>query len=366
MKKLSYVLLALLCLTSCVRERQKTNIEGQYAQGFRLTDAENYTEVVVYDPWCDTVRVMQRYYLVRDMAVETPADGVKLHIPITRLAITSSTHAGFLDALGETRALCGVCSPEIIYTDIPSEEEGCLNMGDAMQLNIERVLMSGAQAVMISTYAQGDGARERLEKVNIPIIYNNEWTEATPLGRAEWLRFVGAFFDKAAEADSIFRQIEREYQSLQQIVDMPDNERRTLMTGANFRGTWYMPSGNTYTARLYRDAGAKYRYEDSKEQGSLPLSIETVLVEFKDADVWIGSNATTLDELRQSDEKHTWFKAYQTGEVFHFRKRMNSTGGNDFWESGVVHPERLLADVIWAVYPDKMTDYEPFYIEKLK
>ncbi|MBR1808504.1 MAG: ABC transporter substrate-binding protein [Paludibacteraceae bacterium] len=339
--------------------------DGQYAQGFTLCRNAEYTEIVIFDPW-EEGRIMQKYYLAGNTALIPHDDGIKVKVPLHSLAATSCTHVGFLDAIGETHSLCGICSPYLVYTPIPTVEEGCADLGDAMQVNPERVILTHPDAVMISTYAQGDGVRQYFEKSSIPVIYNNEWTEQSPLARAEWIRLIGAFYDKQDYADSLFREIENEYLTLRNKVEQSVIKKRTLMAGNNFRGTWYMPSGKVYTGQLYRDAGASYFYENDSTNGSIPLTFETVLLNFKDADVWVNSTAQSLDELREMDDKHTWFKAYQTGEVYNFLRRSTKTGANDFWESAVVHPERLLKDLVWTLYPELMPDYEPYYTEKLK
>ena len=203
--------------------------EGQYAQGFVLTQHDGYTKAVIFDPW-EKGRVMQTYYLVSDLTdsalLPSADDGIIVRVPVHRLAATSCTHVGFLQAIGETRSLCGICSPKLVYTPIPKEDEGCADLGDAMQVNPERVLLTHPDAVMISTYAQGDGVRQYFEKTDIPIIYNNEWTESSPLARAEWIRLIGAFYDKQPLADSIFRSVEQQYNQLRQQVSEQVGERQ--------------------------------------------------------------------------------------------------------------------------------------------
>ncbi len=97
--------------------------------------------------------------------------------------------------------------------------------------------------------------------------------------------------------------------------------------------------------QLFRDAGYIYRYADDARTQSIPLTTEQVIQEFQEADIWVGVQASSLAELAQTDEKHTWFKAYQSGRVYSFMKRTTPTGGNDFWETGAVHPERILRDL---------------------
>ena len=121
---------------------------------------------------------------------------------------------------------------------------------------------------------------------------------------------------------------------------------RSIMSGNNFRGTWYVPSGKNYLAYLFKDAGAEYPFYDDERATSIPLTIEETLRYFHDADVWVGAGGNSLAELAEMDEKHTWFKAYQNGRVYNWRKQRLPSGANNFWERGVVHPEEMLEDVI--------------------
>jgi iron complex transport system substrate-binding protein len=139
---------------------------------------------------------------------------------------------------------------------------------------------------------------------------------------------------------------EREALNLsEQPTGLLNTRKASIMSGMSWRGTWYVPAGGTYMGNLFRDAGAKYKYADNPSTSSIPLNMEQAIQDFAQADVWVGCEANTLEELATIDTKHTWFKAYQTGMVYNFRKRALPSGANDFWESGVAHPERLLKDM---------------------
>ena len=97
-----------------------------------------------------------------------------------------------------------------------------------------------------------------------------------------------------------------------------------------------MPSGRSYNAQLFRDAGANYYYaNDTTVSGSISSSIEEALIHFNQADIWVGVQANTLEDLGKMDPKYKLFKSYKNGNVYHINKRTNITGGNDYWESGV-------------------------------
>lgn len=374
-QRIGYIVaITLCCLSGCGRIPSANDTAGnlpegnRYAKGFALIPHNGFIEAVVYNPWQTTGKPKEteaRYYLIKDTSVTTPPDGIRLTVPLHRLAITSCTHAGFLQALDVSTSICGVCHPELIYNPLP--DSGYTDIGDAMQLNAERILLSAPEAIMATAYQQGGHQWDQLRNADIKIICNNEWTEQHPLARAEWIRFVAAFYDLLPQADSLFLATENAYNRLCALAQEAEKQglpRRSLLTGSNFRGTWYVPSGNTYMGQLFHDAGADYYYQNDSTGGSLPLSLEQILMHFKDADVWIGCNALSREQLAREDEKHTWFNAWQKGEVYNFCKRSNARGANDFWETGVVRPDLLLSDIIRTLYPERLDSNHVFFFTR--
>jgi iron complex transport system substrate-binding protein len=208
---------------------------------------------------------------------------------------------------------------------------------------MEKILLLNPDLVILYTYAQGDPIPAQVEALGIPILYCNEWTETTPLKRAEWIRLFGAIFGCSTKADSIFASVRDAYEQLK--VDSLKFKGKSLMSGMSWRGTWYVPAGGTFMGHLFRDAGAQYKYEDNPSTSSIPLTMEQAIQDFAQADIWVGCEANSLKELEAIDKKHTWFKAFQTGQVYNFRRRTLPSGANDFWESATVHPERILSDL---------------------
>ena len=140
----------------------------------------------------------------------------------------------------------------------------------------------------------------------------------------------------------------------------------SIFSGQDYRGTWSLPGGKSYTAQLFRDAGASYKYSQDSTSTSIPSNIEEVLVNFNQADIWIGVQTSSLEELGKTDSKYKLFKAYKEGNVYNTNKRINATGGNDYWESGVARPDLLLNDMIKICHPSLLSEYELTYYERLK
>ena len=341
--------------------------ELKYATGFSVHEFASYKQVIVYNPW-DIDKTFATYYLVKSDTCQTPSDGLRVQIPLQKVAISSCTHIEPLRLLGELDVIAGICSPNLIYNAELQEKHAqgkLVDLGDAMKMNVEKTLQLNPDGVFMSGYSNSDDFTAHLEKVSVPIIYNNEWMEKTLLARAEWIKFMSLFFGQEHEADSVFQEIDKKYQQLKkQAMDV--KVKPNLMTGNNFRGTWYVPAGDNYMSHLFTDAGASYRYTSDERSGSIPLTVEQVVYEFSDADVWVGSSANTLKELVEMDEKHTYFNAYKAGEVYNFNKRTNATYANDFWEMGVSRPDLILADMIKILHPEIMEEHEFFFVSKVE
>ena len=289
--------LTVLCFVGCSKqpaEQSTVPFGNKYATGFQITQTDTGTVVEVFQPY-------QR---------------VCVKEPMHRLGTMSTVQVGFLYAIDALDCLVAVCNPELIYTPVKGDE---IDLGDSMKPSAERTLQAGLDALLAVNYGQYDNLEAtRLEKLGVFTIYINVCQEGSPLARAEWIRVLGALTGKLPQADSVFHEVETKYQNLtvkrSYSVSGPTAEggqsaQRSIMSGNNFRGTWYVPSGKNYLAYLFKDAGADYPFYDDERETSIPLTIEETLRYFHEADVWVGAGGNSLAELAQIDEKHTWFKA---------------------------------------------------------
>lgn len=342
------------------------SLQLKYAEGFKINCFTGYKEVIVYNPWVKG-SVYARYYLVKDAGINTPNDGTKIKIPIQTLVSTSVTHFEFLSLLDEIQTITGVCSPKIIYnTEINRRFNvgKITDLGDAFSINVEKTLQLNPGAVMMSGYNQNDPYAKRVSQAGIPVIFNNEWMETSLLARAEWIKFVAAFYDKEKLADSIFTLVDKRYNDLK-VKAAGVKTKPTIMSGSDFRGTWYMPAGRNFMSKLFADAGADYFYANDTTVGSLPLSVESVLKNFSQTDIWLNCNYNSVSELVRADSKNALFRPVKLNQVYNFNKRKLLSSANDFWESAVARPDILLSDVIYMLHPEILPEYELVYAQKL-
>lgn len=340
-----------------------------YAEGFTIAVDSAYKRVVVFDPWQgDTLASYILYPKATSLPANTPVSDFYIPVPINEIASLSSTHIGFIALLDELEKVIGVSNGNKIYNSYLNKKfknGELIELGRNMGSNLEHILALSPELLMKIGRDNVHDEDVRIIDAGIPVAYNIEWMESSLLGRAEWLKFVATFFNKDALADSIFRKIEHTYYSVTQLANNVTN-RLTVLLGNDHKGTWYMPGGKSYVARLITDAGGDYYYRNESSKGSIPLSFEIVLDAMMDADIWIAPHAQSLQELQMMDQRYALFKAFKRGNVFSINGRVNEYGGNDYWETGVARPDIILKDLISMMHPELVPEHTLFYYKKLK
>ena len=133
-----------------------------------------------------------------------------------------------------------------------------------------------------------------MEKLKIPIIECADYMETSALGSAEWIRFYGLLFGREALADSIFAEVEKNYNEWKALATAQPVKPR-LMCEVKSGSAWYVSGGRSTTGKLYADAGADYAFASYPNAGGIPLSFETVFDKAQDADIWLIKNNQATD-----------------------------------------------------------------------
>ena len=342
-----------------------------YAKGFSLERYDNYTFVTVFNPWKqgDTLAT---YILIRSRKKSSgiaKSANFRIQIPVNRVASLSSTFLGMFSLLRESAKISASTDPKLIYDSLMYHRylNGTLvDLGESMQPNTEAIVGHNPDLLMKYVYGAKDALDEKIISAGIPVAYNLEFMETHPLGRAEWIKFVAAFLDDGAKADSIFNSIEQTYLNLSKLA-IKTGIRPTVLDGSSYKGVWYAAGGKSFPAKLYADAGADYYWKNDDNRGSVPRSFEVIIEKQANSDYWIGPSTGSKEELLSIESRFNLLKPFRAGNVYHFGKRVNPNGGLDYYESGVIHPEILLKDLIFIFHPELLPpDYEPVYLQKVK
>ncbi|MDZ7615121.1 MAG: ABC transporter substrate-binding protein [Flavobacteriaceae bacterium] len=157
--------------------------------------------------------------------------------------------------------------------------------------------------------------------LNVNVLFNGDWLEETPLGRAEWIKLFGALFDQSKKADSLFQKIESNYLTAKKLA-LEAKESPTVLTGALFQDKWNLPAGESFMATFFKDANTSYFWKDSPGTGSLVMGLESVLDVAGNADLWLGSGIfTNYEEMGNSNSHYSSFNPFQKKKGVHFFKK---------------------------------------------
>ena len=381
LKRIS-VLLLLLVFLNCKENKEleqnpltitadKSSIS--YAEGFYIENHDGFKVLEIRNPWPKSDKSYRYLLLSNDMASrikidKSAYDGVII-TPIQKIVVTSTTHIPALELLNVENSLIGF--PDLKYVSSKKtraliDQGSVRELGKNESINIE-VLLSMRPELVIGFGIDGNNKTfDNIQKSGIPVIYNGEWIEKSPLAKAEWIKFFGVLYNKEKEADAVFKTIETNYLEAKKIAQ---NATRSpsILSGAMYKDIWYLPSGTSPEAQLLKDANANYLWKETTDKGSLSLNFEVVFDKATDADIWISpSYYSSLEAIEKANAHYTKFKAFQTKEVYSFVNTTGETGGVLYFEIGMARPDLVLKDLIKICHPELLEDYTPYFFERLE
>lgn len=371
----------LLSICSCKQTKKETvtssalsqPINIEYAQGFTVNrTSPDVTIIKVSSPWPESEDSFT-YALVDKENLSTitlnrDEYNAIIGVPVQKIVVTSTTHIPSLEALGETEKLIGF--PDTEYVSSPKTRkrinEGLVQeLGNNESLNSEMVIALNPEVVVGFSINHQNKAYETIQRSNIPVVYNGDWTEESPLGKAEWIKFFAPFFQKEKEADSIFKSIKDNYNNAKALAKKA-NIRPSVLSGALYKDIWYLPGGKSWASKFIEDANAEYLWNDTASNGSLSLSLESVIERAHDAGFWISpSQFGSYSELNKANLHYAQFSAFRNKKVYTYANSKGETGGLIYFEQAPNRPDLVLKDLIHIFHPELLPNYIPTFFKPL-
>jgi len=372
---LSFLLIFSGCNNKYSNENNKQITQGEpveikYAKGFSIEKFDGFTIITVRNPWPGAGQNF-RYLLIKK-GIEVPSGleyDQKTEVPVKKMVVTSTTHIPALEALNEENSLSGF--PGLDYISSKKTRQ-LIEKGEITELGINEninteFLINLSPDVVIGFAINGNNkAFETIKKTGIPVMFNGDWTEESPLGKAEWIKFFGAFFEKNDQARKIFNKIDASYSKAKALAGT-SKDTPTVLSGSMYRDQWYLPHGNSWQARFIKDANGEYIYNESRGEGSKALSFESVLSDARNADLWLSSaQIGSYEQLLNKTQHYNQFQAVKNKHVYTFSTTTGETGGVLFFELGPHRPDLVLKDLISIFHPDLLPEYNTTFYKALK
>ena len=285
----------------------------------------------------------------------------------SRVVVLSSAQVGYMLRLGLGDHIVGVgegkyIADSALYDRVQRGEVA--EVGSGPTLSLEKLMALKPDLVMNFATGAGYDDYERIEALGFPLMLTSEWQEDHPLAKAEWIKLYGMLFGVEELADSIYGQSKKSYATIanggvagvsparggsEQHRASEGETCPRVLAGMSYAGTWFAPGGQSYTAELIRDAGGCYLWaRDSSRE--LRFTLEQVVALADSVDVWLNPGMfSTAEEILAEEPRVAGIKAFREKRVFQNDGRKGPGGGNDFYESAVAKPEKVLEDFIWAI-----------------
>ncbi len=281
-----------------------------------------------------------------------------------RIALLSTTHTYFVNALNGMNNVCGVTYADRIQLGNLQEQiasgktqnltrNGDVNMEDLLLLN---------PSVLFSVPFESTPYQSKLPQC--AVIPTTEYLEEHPLGKAEWLYVFGYVLRKEEMASALFEVIEREYLDAKQdslkdfskdvsqdsskdsakdsTKDASQGRRRKVFFATNNGSDWTVANNQSYWAVLLKDAGAEYvGAEEGK--GNLNFDKERMLFALNVADAYgelVYFPNTSNVSLSQLHPEFT-----QSGPFQHKKLFLCNAANNGFFDKALLEPHILLQEL---------------------
>ncbi|MGF1556014.1 ABC transporter substrate-binding protein, partial [Paucihalobacter sp.] len=288
---------------------------------------------------------------------------------IKNLIATSTTHIPSLEMLNEQDKLIGFPNLNYISSEVTRKRINAneiTEIGSNESINVETVINLQPDVMIGFAVTGNNKTYTTLEKAGVPVVYNGDWTEQSPLGKAEWIKFFGAFFDKSEEANQIFKDIEDNYLKVKSLASTA-TQQPTVLSGAMWKDIWYLPQGNSWAASFIKDANANYLWSQAEGVGSLALNIETVIEKAQHADFWIGPGQfSSYQQMEDASKAYSQFDAFKSKQVYSFSTLKGETGGVIYYELAPNRPDLVLKDLVKILHPNLLPDYELYFFRALE
>ena len=280
----------------------------------------------------------------------------KLGAPLQRVVALSSAQVGYMLRLGLRDRIVAVGEgrylvDSVLYARVAAGEVA--EVGNGPTLSLEKLM--AAKPDLVFDFATGGGMDdyERIGAIGLSLMLTSEWQEKSPLAKAEWIKLFGRLFGVQALADSIFEQSKKEYNaardpstaSLRDYAQDDTTGCPRVLVGMSYGGVWHAPGGNSFTARLIKDAGGCYLWAADTNQ-DLQLSLEEIMQVADSADVWVNPGMfATVEDLLMAEPRIKYIKAFKEKRVYQNDGIKGVGGGNDFFESAVAYPAEILTNL---------------------
>lgn len=307
--------------------------QPKYAKGFRIVKIGNDTLI--------------QFLSHSDSDSPAVSHSVSLSVSLSeihpeRIALLSTTHTYFIDALDGMKNVCGVSYADRIQLGKLQEQISngiTQNLTKNGDVNMEELLLLNP-TVLFSVPFEPTDYRSKLPGCSV--IPTSEYLEEHPLGKAEWLYVFGYVLRKNVLAKELFLEIEREYIGALQGPSVGPSARPKVFFATNNGSDWTVANNQSYWAILLKDAGAEY-VGSTEGKGNLNFDKERMLFALNEADAYgelVYFPNTSNVSLSKLHPEFIQTVPFQHKNIF-----ICNVANNGFFDKALLEPHILLHEL---------------------
>lgn len=285
---------------------------------------------------------------------------IVVSVPVSRIATASRAMLGAADEIGVVERFVGISDPRAVTVPAFKKrvEAGAIApMSGHAHGNIEPIMGADPDVYFTfhSAYPQFN-IHPKLWALGVRAIPHGDSLEATPLGRAEWMKLLAMLTNREARGEEAFDRIERNYQAVLSIIGEVVDRPAVLAGTASQRDVMELFGGANHRAALLRDAGGRFVLERNRFTGSwLITPFEQVYAAGADAPFWIGTRPgiRSVDALIAANANHRWFEtAIARDSVYALDLGYRGMFAYHLEDQGLNNPHRQLLEIASILHPE--------------
>lgn len=282
-----------------------------------------------------------------------------VEVPVRDFATANVSLLGAAHLLGIDDRLKGVPTRNVSIPAIAAriERGETIPIYAAQHGNGEQAAALGADLFFTFYSAYPDAnIHPLLKRLGVVSAPQSDHTEPTPLGRAEWIKYVALFFNLEARANGLFEERAARYEALRVLAARVEARPLVQLGYPESRDEWSQAGGRNQLYRLIEDAGGRHAWHDNAIAGSLTYApMETLFHRAASADVWLGNfmpGAADMAALRRDHPRLAWLRAVRDGRVYWFDAGKVGPFANSWSDQGMTEPQDALAELIAILHPE--------------
>ncbi|MBQ9357824.1 MAG: ABC transporter substrate-binding protein [Prevotella sp.] len=344
-------------------------VEVDYAKGFTVRDSAGMHLVSVGGELQvdGDASLTSRFALVpRGLDVEVPQGYERIDVPVNRCICMTALQLSNFTALNAHDFVTGITGTKNLFDeDMLQRVSSGQTVTIGMEGNFDLEMVIAAQPDVIFISPSKRGGYDAIRESGITMVPHLGYQELSPLGQAEWVKFIGMFLGREQQANEVFAGIEQRYNSLKTSVDSLGGQRPTITSGEMHYGVWHAVGGRNYLAQIFRDAGADYVINDEETSGE-DLEFEQMYALSANADYWRILNSFdgdfSYEALLDREPRNNLLKAFREHKVIYCNMKRSP-----YYELSPVSPDLLLKDFVAIFHPELVEpDYEPAFYRLLE